>query len=61
MTKEEKDDHDWLETIAGREVTNADPRVVAEAMAVRRVMRKEKSINTLYNYLGDTDGNLGDC
>jgi hypothetical protein len=60
-TKDEKDDHDWLEILAGRFVTNPDPDVERQALMLRQVMKQRKTKETINNYLGESDGNLGDC
>ena len=60
-TKDEKDDHDWLEILAGRPVTNPDPDVERQALMLRQVMKQRKTKETVNNYLGESDGNLGDC
>tara|TARA_R110000787_G_scaffold225064_1_gene333044 strand:+ start:1375 stop:1560 length:186 start_codon:yes stop_codon:yes gene_type:complete len=61
MTKKEKEDHDWLETLAGRVVENADPIIVKEARLVRKVIRERRNKHFIKQYIGDTDGNFGDC
>jgi hypothetical protein len=63
-TKDEQDDHDWLEVIAGREPSkDADPIIIRQAKLVRQAIRNNKMRNIVKNYIGDTDGtdNLGDC
>ena len=61
MTKKEKDDHDWLETLAGRIVQDADPIIVKQAKLVRQVISERRNTNFIKQYMGETDGNFGDC
>tara|TARA_R110000803_G_scaffold105482_8_gene173694 strand:+ start:558 stop:758 length:201 start_codon:yes stop_codon:yes gene_type:complete len=63
-TKEEKDDNDWFEVLAGREPTkDADLNTVKEAKLIREAWLDLQAKDIIKNYIGDTDGtdNLGDC